>query len=38
MIGAAAFPLRDFEGHAAGLLTLSQLALVPAGPAGTGCG
>jgi Zn-dependent protease len=27
--GAAAFPLRDFEGHAAGLLTLSQLALVP---------
>ena len=28
--GAAAFPLRDFEGHAAGLLTLSQLALVPA--------
>jgi Zn-dependent protease len=31
MIGASAFPLRDFEGHAAGLLTLSQLALVPAG-------
>ena len=30
-IGASAFPLRDFEGHAAGLLTLSQLALVPAG-------
>jgi Zn-dependent protease len=29
--GASAFPLRDFEGHAAGLLTLSQLALVPAG-------
>jgi len=28
--GATAFPLRDFEGHAAGLLTLSQLALVPA--------
>ena len=28
--GAAAFPLRDFEGRAAGLLTLSQLALVPA--------
>jgi Zn-dependent protease len=28
--GASAFPLRDFEGHAAGLLTLSQLALVPA--------
>ncbi|HXZ69417.1 MAG TPA: site-2 protease family protein [Streptosporangiaceae bacterium] len=28
--GAPAFPLRDFEGHAAGLLTLSQLALVPA--------
>jgi len=28
--GAAAFPLRDFEGHAAGVLTLSQLALVPA--------
>jgi Zn-dependent protease len=28
--GVAAFPLRDFEGHAAGLLTLSQLALVPA--------
>ena len=27
--GATAFPLRDFEGHAAGLLTLSQLALVP---------
>jgi Zn-dependent protease len=27
---ATAFPLRDFEGHAAGLLTLSQLALVPA--------
>jgi len=27
--GASAFPLRDFEGHAAGLLTLSQLALVP---------
>jgi Zn-dependent protease len=31
VIGASAFPLRDFEGHAAGLLTLSQLALVPAG-------
>src|SRR5205085_2542744 len=31
LIGASAFPLRDFEGHAAGLLTLSQLALVPAG-------
>ena len=29
--GASAFPLRDFEGRAAGLLTLSQLALVPAG-------
>ena len=29
--GASAFPLRDFDGHAAGLLTLSQLALVPAG-------
>jgi CBS domain-containing protein len=29
--GASAFPLRDFEGHAAGVLTLSQLALVPAG-------
>jgi Zn-dependent protease len=28
--GAAAFPLRDFEGHAAGVVTLSQLALVPA--------
>ncbi len=28
--GTTAFPLRDFEGHAAGLLTLSQLALVPA--------
>jgi Zn-dependent protease len=28
--GATAFPLRDFEGHAAALLTLSQLALVPA--------
>jgi Zn-dependent protease len=28
--GAAAFPLRDFEGNAAGVLTLSQLALVPA--------
>lgn len=28
--GALAFPLRDFDGHAAGLLTLSQLALVPA--------
>jgi CBS domain-containing protein len=28
--GASAFPLRDFEGHAAGVLTLSQLALVPA--------
>jgi Zn-dependent protease len=28
--GAAAFPLRDFEGHASGVLTLSQLALVPA--------
>jgi Zn-dependent protease len=27
--GAAAFPLRDFGGQAAGLLTLSQLALVP---------
>ena len=31
VIGASAFPLRDFEGHAAGVLTLSQLALVPAG-------
>ena len=31
VIGASVFPLRDFEGHAAGLLTLSQLALVPAG-------
>jgi Zn-dependent protease len=31
VIGASAFPLRDFEGHAAGLVTLSQLALVPAG-------
>ncbi len=31
VIGASAFPLRDFEGHAAGLLTLSQLALVPPG-------
>ena len=31
VIGASAFPLRDFDGHAAGLLTLSQLALVPAG-------
>jgi Zn-dependent protease len=31
VIGASAFPLRDFEGRAAGLLTLSQLALVPAG-------
>jgi Zn-dependent protease len=29
--GAAAFPLRDFGGQAAGLLTLSQLALVPEG-------
>jgi Zn-dependent protease len=29
--GASAFPLRDFEGHAAGVFTLSQLALVPAG-------
>jgi CBS domain-containing protein len=29
--GASAFPLRDFDGHAAGVLTLSQLALVPAG-------
>ncbi|HEY1346416.1 MAG TPA: site-2 protease family protein [Streptosporangiaceae bacterium] len=28
--GVSAFPLRDFEGHPAGLLTLSQLALVPA--------
>jgi Zn-dependent protease len=28
--GALAFPLRDFDGHAAGLLTLSQLTLVPA--------
>ncbi len=28
--GAVAFPLRSFDGHAAGLLTLSQLALVPA--------
>ena len=28
--GVTAFALRDFEGHAAGLLTLSQLALVPA--------
>ena len=28
--GASAFPLRDFEGHPAGLLTLSQLAMVPA--------
>jgi Zn-dependent protease len=27
--GAVAFPLRDFDGHPAGLLTLSQLALVP---------
>jgi Zn-dependent protease len=27
--GAAAFALRDFDGHAAGVLTLSQLALVP---------
>ena len=31
VIGASAFPLRDFEGPAAGLLTRSQLALVPAG-------
>ena len=31
VIGASAFPLQDFEGHAAGVLTLSQLALVPAG-------
>ena len=31
VIGASAFPLRDFEGHTAGLLTLSQLALVPPG-------
>jgi Zn-dependent protease len=31
VIGASVFPLRDLEGHAAGLLTLSQLALVPAG-------
>jgi len=31
VIAASAFPLRDFEGHAAGVLTLSQLALVPAG-------
>jgi Zn-dependent protease len=30
VIGASVFPLRDFEGHPAGLLTLSQLALVPA--------
>ncbi len=29
--GVLAFPLRDFDGRAAGLLTLSQLALVPAG-------
>src|SRR5215472_4002487 len=29
--GGSAFPLRDFEGHPAGVLTLSQLALVPAG-------
>src|SRR5499427_672363 len=29
--GGSAFPLRDFEGHTAGVLTLSQLALVPAG-------
>jgi CBS domain-containing protein len=29
--GGSAFPLRDFEGHAVGVLTLSQLALVPAG-------
>jgi Zn-dependent protease len=28
--GALAFPLRDFDGRASGLLTLSQLALVPA--------
>jgi len=28
--GALAFPLRDFDGHAAGVLTLSQLTLVPA--------
>ncbi len=28
--GAVAFPLRSFDGHMAGLLTLSQLALVPA--------
>jgi Zn-dependent protease len=28
--GQAAFPVRDFDGHPAGLLTLSQLALVPA--------
>jgi Zn-dependent protease len=27
--GALAFPLRDFDGRAVGLLTLSQLALVP---------
>jgi Zn-dependent protease len=27
--GAVAFPLRDFDGHPAGLLTLSQVALVP---------
>lgn len=27
--GAPAFPLRDFDGRAAGLLTLSQLTLVP---------
>ena len=29
--GALAFPLRDFDGRAAGLLTLSQLVLVPPG-------
>ncbi len=28
--GATAFPVRDFDGRTAGLLTLSQLALVPA--------
>ncbi|HEY5987969.1 MAG TPA: hypothetical protein VIV12_16590, partial [Streptosporangiaceae bacterium] len=28
--GATAFPVRDFDGHTTGLLTLSQLAVVPA--------
>ncbi len=33
--GATAFALRDFDGHPAGLLTLSQLALVPPGHRGS---